>query len=336
MLRYVIKKSFCTDKQKLEEAKKRAMKLYEDMMNQKNVIKNRELEESLKNLNAKISSDSGNNHSNSTIKDNTSKSEEALKGLSSGNKKGNPEYEKKVQELLAGYKLINKPEEKISFSSDSNYFKIENGILSYKLRRNRINNIGDFANILNENSANSNSPSSRSANNLNKWLIIYESKINKDFENLKKKIFLILKIIFLYQTYLLIKDLYTTKRISDKYSNFKLLLIAGGYSLLFIIYTMNKSFNKRVVEKIYLNIQTGESLKILMQNKNLQNSGYIETKINNLYSITSKRKNIHEIFYYNNNNKVDQLFVPKNALYDPLLLMNICHPHVKKIQIVDS
>ena len=297
MLRYVSKKLF-SDKQKLEEAKKRAMKKFEEMLNQQNqqnMIKNRELEDSLKNLGNKDSENSSNH-------------EAEAKSLRKSKKEANQNYEKKVQEILASYKMVNNTTEKTSFASDSQYSKIDNGTLNYRLRRSKIS-----SETL-ENSA---------------WLNIYENKINEKFEKLKRYLFLVVKLLFLYESYQIIKNIYEKKIETTKLQNAG---IFAAYAILLTVYGINKGFNRRVVEKISLNIQTGDTLKILMKNNNV---GIIEAKIANLYSITSKRRNVHEIFYYKTLNKVDQLFLPKNALYDPLLIMNICHPQVKTVKFVE-
>lgn len=295
MLRYVSKRLF-SDKQKLEEAKKRAMKMYEDKVNQQNVIKNHELEESLKNLERKKTENSTINH------------ESESKSLRKSKKEINQNYEKKVQEVLSSYKMVNQTTEKITFASDSYYSKIENGSLNYRLRKCKF---------------------SAEALENDTWLNIYENKVNEKFEKLKRNFFFVLKLLFIYETYEILKDIYKKKISTTNMQNTGIFAI---YAVILSAYAINKGFSKRVVSKIWLNVQTGDTLKILMHNKNV---GYIETKIANIYSITSKRRNVHEIFYYNKYNKVDQLFLPKNALYDPLLIMNVCHPQVKIVKFVE-
>ena len=88
MLRYITKKAF-SDKQKLEEAKKRAMKMYEEMINQQNVIKNHELEEALKNIEKGKSSQDNNEN----IKENT-------QSLRKSKKEINQSYETLVMRKL--------------------------------------------------------------------------------------------------------------------------------------------------------------------------------------------------------------------------------------------
>lgn len=295
MLRYVSKKLF-SDKQKLEEAKKRAMKMYENMVNQQNVIKNHELEESLKNLENKKGE-------NSSINADTE-----AKSLRKSKKDVNQNYEKKVQEVLASYKMVNNNTEKIKFASDSHYSKIDNGTLNYRLRKSKL---------------------SAEALENNIWLNIYDNKINKKFEKLKRNLFFVIKLLFVYKTFEIIKDIYKKKIETTNLQNAG---IIGIYAVIFTLYGINKGFSRRVVSNIWLNVQSGDTLKVLMQNNNV---GYVETKIANIYSITSKRRNVHEIFYYNKYNKVDQLFLPKNALYDPLLIMNLCHPQVKTVKFVE-
>ena len=295
MLRYVSKKLF-SDKQKLEEAKKRAMKMYENMVNQQNVIKNHELEESLNNLENK----KGENSSiNADIE---------AKSLRKSKKDVNQNYEKKVQEVLASYKMVNNNTEKIKFASDSHYSKIDNGTLNYRLRKSKL---------------------SAEALENNIWLNIYENKINKKFEKLKRNLFFVIKLLFVYKTFEIIKDIYKKKIETTNLQNAG---IIGIYAVVFTLYGINKGFSRRVVSNIWLNVQSGDTLKVLMQNIY---DGYVETKIAIIYSITSRRRNVHEIFYYNKYNKVDQLFLPKNALYDPLLIMNLCHPQVKTVKFVE-
>lgn len=295
MLRYVSKKLF-SDKQKLEEAKKRAMKKYEEIINQQNVMKNRELEESLKNI------------TNKNFENSTNNQETESKSLRKSKKEISQNYEKKVQEVLAAYKMVNNNSEKVSFSSDSQYSKVENGTLHYRLRRSKLNQ--------------------ESLEN-NCWLNIYENKVNEKFEKLKRNFFIVVKLLFLYETYQIIKDIYNKKIETSRLQNVG---IFSAYAILFLIYGINKGFSRRVVEKISLNIKTGDTLKISMKNKDV---GIFETKIGNLYSITSKRRNIHEIFYYNKSFITDQIFLPKNAQYDPLLIMNLCHPQVKIVKIIE-
>ena len=295
MYRLIIKKF--SDKIKIEEAKKRAMKLYEEMLNKENISKNRQLEESLSyKKENNIEPNNFNNTSNLSIRN---------KG-----KNNSENYENKVKEVLASYKLINPVGEKFSFSSDSNYSKIENNILLYKLKQNKLNNKNISENL-----------------EQNIWLNIYENKENEKFENLKKYLFILFKLILGLKTYQLIKKILVDKKEYEKYQYIGMICF---YSSLCLIFTMNRSFNKRVVKKIMLNTNHGDLVRIIFEKK----QNIFETKIGNLYSITSKRKNVHEIFYYNINNKVDQLFVPKNAFYDPLLLMNICHPLVKQVKIM--
>ncbi len=293
MLRYVSKKFF-SDRKKLEEAKKRAMKTYEEMLNHQNILKNRELEESLKNIEKQ--------------KFENPKIEIQKETIRKNNKEINKNYEKKVQEVLSNYKLVNNITEKFNFTSDSNYSKIENGTLNYRLKKTKLNNTSLENGI---------------------WLNIYENKINEKFEKLKRNLFLIIKLLFLYETYKFLKNIYEKKINMTYLQNFGIFCF---YSSICIIYSINKSFNRRVVRKILFNTNSSETIKIIMQNKNMS---FFETKISNLYSITSKKKNVHEIFYYNIYNKRDQLFVPKNALYDPILLMNLCHPQVKSIKFLE-
>ncbi len=295
MLRYVSKRLF-SDKQKLEEAKRRAMKMYEDMVNQQSVIKNQELEESLINIKNKKAENSSVNEEDTEAK-----------SVRKSKKEVNHNYEKKVQEVLASYKMVNNTTEKLTFTSDSHYSKIDSGTLNYRLRKSKLN---------------------AEAHENNIWLNIYENKINEKFEKLKRRFFLVVKLLFIYKTFEIIKDIYKKKIKTTHLQNAGIIAI---YSVILTLYLVNRGFNRRIVSKILLNVQTGDTLKILMLKNNV---GYVETKIANIYSITSKRRNVHEIFYYNKYNKVDQLFLPKNAHYDPLFIMNLCHPQVKKVNFI--
>ncbi len=91
---------------------------------------------------------------------------------------------------------------------------------------------------------------------------------------------------------------------------------------------IDRSFSKRLIYKIQLNKNNFDTVKIILQNKKTP----IETELINIFSITSKKKNFHEIVFYNVNNKITQLFACKNAVYEPELLINICHKNVRKVK----
>ena len=97
------------------------------------------------------------------------------------------------------------------------------------------------------------------------------------------------------------------------------------------IFLMNRSFNKRVVQRVLLDLENGQILKI----KKLHSINYETIKVGNMFSITSRKKNVHEIFYYDSNGKKDQMFLNKNAYYDPLMFVNICHPQAKAVKIME-
>jgi len=131
----------------------------------------------------------------------------------------------------------------------------------------------------------------------------------------------------IYKGYRYIKKLYIDQEITIK-------SVAGPivlYSSLLGLYFLNKGFKKRTIRSIYLD-KGGEKLKFILFGGKQNNPNILETGVKNVFSITSKRNNIHEILIAIDGKKdFIQLFAYKNASYDRKLLMNMCHPFVNKI-----
>jgi hypothetical protein len=145
---------------------------------------------------------------------------------------------------------------------------------------------------------------------------------------------LIFKVIIFYKIYSLIKNHIENKDkniYEIKFAIKKHWIIFIGYTFLFFIFLMNRSFNKRIIHSIFLDIENGQNLRI----KKLHSINFDTIKVGNMYSITSRKKNIHEIFYFDAKGKKEQMFLNKNAYYDPLLIMNICHPQSKSVKIMN-
>jgi hypothetical protein len=322
LIKSLIKKTFCVDNknQNLKEAKKQAaMKLYNELLNNQNSKINQNIEKILKDITIESIESSNNNNSNNSNSIRNSK-----KNINANTNY----YEKKIDSLLDNYKLINQTEERFNFSSDSNFSKIIDGVYHYNINSNK------FSYIKSQYEKNKNKNNNKNNNHIDtKWLKIFEIKIDQKFENFKKIIFLIFKVLIFYKTYGLIRNYIDNKNEKDFSLNLfikKNSLILFGYSLLTLVFLMNRSFNKRIIHSIFLDLENGQNLKI----KKLNSINFEVIKIGNIYSITSRKKNIHEIFYFDAKGKKEQIFLNKNAYYDPLLIINICHPQSKSVKIL--
>jgi len=266
MYRLIFKKF--TNKEKLEEAKKRAMSTYEAMMSQQKILMNNSLEEQL------------------------------MKNKDINTDYKSKEVHDKISNFISNYEFVETKRPSLKQFNNIHY-NLKNETLYC--------NMSEFL--------------KRSFNDEKEWLTIYECIIDKSYEKFKKIVKFIIFSIVIYKT---IKYINKKKELSRL--NYMSMIVF--YSFFITIFFMDRGFSKRLIHRIQLNKDNFDRVKITLQNK----KNPVETELINIFSISSKKKNFHEIVFYNVNNKITQLFASKNAKYDPELLINICHKNVRKVK----
>jgi hypothetical protein len=286
MLKNVFKR-FC-DKIKLNEAKQRAMKMYEDMIKSEKIKSNRKLEETMT--------------KNKEFENIPEEKLEEFKTIE--NEYKSEKMKQKVESLIESFSFVD--ENKNGREKLTNFQnKIEGETLYYKLPKDKVVD--------------------------NEWVKIYEQNIDEKFfkfKNFFKKLFIAFVIIKTFKYY----KKYKTKELFEKKSD--LVYFGLFYTFCLSVFLLNRSFTSRTIFKILLNYKTGDKAKLYLTLDYIKPAS-IETDLINIFSITSRSKNLHEILIYDKNNKIKQIFAPKNAFYDPNLLVSLCHPRVRKIKFTD-
>jgi hypothetical protein len=302
MYKFVIKKF--VDNKKLEEAKKKALEIYEKMRVQEKIDINRKIEKQI--------------FENQKEAKKTFKIEEY----------STDEIKNQVEDIVGKFQFIEKPTHKNPDKSQEelktqsggkirsesrlnlNYYnKIDNDTLMYKLN-------DYYKNLIDE----------------EKWLKIYEIRYDPNFEKLIQFLLNLFKFIIFYKTFFYIKKFiwnYSEKKTLKEYV--KMIFF---YSFAFGFYLVNMGFYKRSVTKILVK---GDKIRVYFynMNKTSQNKVYKEIPIENLRSITSKSKGLNEILYLTDSKKVGQMFAQKNAFYDKAFLVNLCSPQVKRVKFTN-
>jgi hypothetical protein len=294
-----------TDTNKLNEAKKKAMEMYEKMRNDEKIQINRKLEQEM--LEKEKANKSLKDVADYKSEDQKKKFEEIFDRFNFIETMGNSKKDDKFANKSTRASIIN---ENLNY-----YNKIRGDTLHYKLNEHQKNSFDK-----------------------DMWLKIYEIKYDPNFEKLKNFLLKFLKIIIFYKSYFYIKKYLWNKEKDEykiKYPTIKEgIFMLSFYSITIGLFIMNVGFNKRNISKIFIK---DDKIRVFLYNNNktIQNNIFSEIPIERLTSITSKSKTLHEILYFNEKNKVDQLFAPKNAFYDKHLLVNICHPNVKRINFTN-
>ena len=295
-----VKKNFSNSNQnKFEEAKKKAMEMYEKIQNQEKLTKNKKVEEEF-------------------LKSRNEDTENLNLDVSHYKKEN---VKNKIENFLENYQYISQ-RKKLSPNEEGinlNYYnKIHDDIVYFKLSKEYKNNIDK-----------------------EKWVKIYEAKFDPNYEKFLNFLNKFLKIVLLYGTILFITGIYKKKFKVEKNQNLtnsltkkEIFLWCFFYTIVTWIYIINRGFINRTIYKL---LAKDDKIRIFLNNSNKkeQNKKFIETDICKLFSITSKSKNLHEIFYYGEKQKVLQMFANKNAFYDKNLLVNLCHPKVKSIKFTN-
>jgi hypothetical protein len=282
-----------TDKNKLNEAKRRAMEMYEKMQNQEKQSMNKQLE---KTLLEKTQSER-----QKYIKKEGIDMPEVEELKSKGTKQ-------KIEEIVSNFNYISSTQndsknKEILINRLQGTYRVDKDILYFRL-----------------------SEYYKSQTDQDNFVKIYQLMVDDNFEKFKNLILTVLKLFFLIYSVKVAK-----KYIYDKT---QITLVKGvGICIFYIsiltLYFTSRSFNKSIVKEILLK---GAELKINFYQNNKQLSANVE----DLFSITSKRKNVHEILMRNReSSRIEQLFLYKNAVYDANLLKNICHPNVKSVRFTN-
>jgi hypothetical protein len=335
MLRFLVKKKLSEgNNKKIEEAKKKAMEMYEKMRNEEKIKLNRKLEEEIK-------------------------SKDQVKKTFDVDEYKSEDTKKKIEEIFDKFEFIEKTKKdidnrdrdkesivnkwknrrvsKTSNPSDElnlNYYnKIENDVLLYKL--------SDFykANIDKE-----------------KWVKIYEAKYDPNYEKMINFLLQVVKILIFYKSLVYVKKYFWGEKKNlpknqneknspnpiqeiktglDAFSKKDLAFMLIFYSFTLGFYFINIGFFKRNVAKMLIK---NDKARIFYTNSNKtkQNTEYFEIPIERLTSITSNSKTMHEVLYLDERNKAaGQFFLYKNAFYDKNFLVNLCHPKVKRVRFTN-
>ncbi len=308
MLKFIPIKRFA-DKKKLEEAKKRAMEMYNKIITEENASKNKKLEEEI-------------------LSDIDSRKQPDVSDFKT------PEAKDKVGYIADNFKFVDTQKKKDSKNLNLNYFnRINDSVLHFKL-----------------------DDKMKSTIDKDDWVKMYEAKFDPNYEKFLKYLFQFLKILIFYKTLWYFKK-YVWGRNNNNKKNRKnndnnqnnkntneaplpislknAAFIILFYSTTFGLYFSNKGYTKKLIYKILVK---GDKVRIFKynQNKTRQNTEYIETEIANLIKMTSKSRNLHQIFYRSiEKKKVLQLFALKNGLYDERFLFNLCHPKVKAVEFTN-
>jgi len=300
------RKNFSNSNQnKFEEAKKRAMEMYEKIQNQEKLIKNKKTEEEfLKN-----------------------RREEAdkINFDVSDYKKENVKHQ--IENFLENLNVVEQRKKKSVGEEGLNlnyYNKIHEDVVYYKLNQNDKNKI-DKEKWVNIYEAKFDPSYENFLNLLNKLLKIL----------LAYGTFLLLKKIYKIKNPKSENNPNNPK--NSQVSSFtKMEIFSWSLFYFFTIwmFLINRGFIKRTVYKLSVK---EDKIRIYLHNSNKkeQNKTFKQTEISKLFSITSKSKNLHEILYHGDHNQVFQMFANKNAFYDKHLLFNLCHPKVKAIKFTN-
>jgi hypothetical protein len=296
MYKFVIRKF--VDNKKLEEAKKKALEIYEKMREQEKI-----------GLNRKIENEILEKHENQNKKESIEVDDYR-----------SDEIKKQVEDFVDKFQFIEKPidnnHNKLSLSQvkrsslNLNYYnKIQNDTLFYKLN-------DYYKNMIDENN----------------WVKIYEIKYDPNYEKFIKFLINLLKFVIFYKTFFYFKKFILNR--SEKKPLKEYLKMICFYSLAIGFYFFNMGFYKRSVTKIQVK---ADKIRVYFynQNKTSQNKVFKEIPIENLRSITSKSKGLNEILYLTETRKVGQMFAQKNAIYDKAFLINLCDPKVTRVKFTN-
>lgn len=272
-------KKFCSKNDKIAEAKKRAMKIYDDIILNRKVNSNRDLEEK------------------TILNKNVDDYKDEIKSFKS------EKFKEKISNLVDNFEFV---DSKVKSKENQQMFKsiehkIFNEVFIYKFPNKE--NIID-----------------------NEWLRIYEFKIDEKFDKFKR---LVKNLILVFIVVLTLKIIKKRKRLNK----LQILTYSSFYLFALSLFFINRAFSKQTVKMIYLNYKEGDKLKIFMHDKKKQN--FFVLDIINLFSITSRKENLHELLFYNSKNKIQQIFLNKKANYDVNLISNIAHPKVRKVKFSD-
>lgn len=296
----IFSKNFCKNL-KLEEAKKRAMNKYEHMISEKKTKANRVLE--------------------ATFKEETRREREKdgeIQTPKIEDYKSN-QMNKKIENVVENFEYIPKPKVELNKLSEdirrnniSHQIVVENNTLLYKLHE-----------YFKQNKDEEN------------FVKIYEMKYDPGYQKFLKMLVNILKAIVIIQTYNFAKKiylyLYPTKE-GTQPSSIPIKGMLFFYSSMFVIYTLSKGIGKRTLTRLTV---SNEKVRMYFynKNKNIQHRKYLELEIKNLVKINSQKKNSHVIFFVHQG-KMNQVFLPKNAIYDKILVSSLCHPKVYSVKLI--